>query len=438
MRFIADLHVHSRYSRATSREMGPEGLWRWSQLKGIRVVGTGDFTHPKYFRELQDKLQPAEKGLFRLKKSFQADISEDIPVSCRSDVSFMLQAEVSSIYSKGGRTRKVHSILLAPGFREAGAINYRLSKIGNLASDGRPILGLDAARLLELVLDASPEAMVVPAHAWTPHFSVFGAASGFDSLAECYGDLAKHIHAIETGLSSDPPMNRRLSALDGIRLISNSDAHSPSKLGREANIFDADVSYAGVAGGIRTGAGLAGTVEFFPEEGKYHLDGHRACGVRLSPEETRRRGFLCPVCGRRLTVGVMHRVEDLADRKTPAESSYVSLIPLVELLSEAIGKGEGTKAVQESYQGLLDRLGSEFRILMDAPLKDIEGAGGELLGQAISRAISLMRKGEVSVEPGYDGVYGKVRVFSAGGMKTSPRQARNSSASRKKGQERLF
>lgn len=406
MRFTADLHVHSRYSRATSAEMRPAGLWRWSQLKGIRVVGTGDFTHPEYFRELQGMLEPAEEGLFKLREPFR---SGDVPASCRSGVSFMLQAEVSSIYSRNGRTRKVHSIVFAPGFEEAGEINRRLSRIGNLQSDGRPILGLDAAELLSLVLDVSPEAMVVPAHAWTPHFSVFGAASGFDSLEECYGDLAGHIHAIETGLSSDPPMNRMLSALDNIRLISNSDAHSPSKLGREANIFDTEVSYAHMTGAIRTGRGFEGTVEFFPEEGKYHLDGHRACGVRFTPGETRANKYLCPVCGRRLTVGVAHRVEELADRKEPGKDKFIYMVPLVEIIAEVMKRGVNTKGVQGMYFGLLSALGNEFYVLMEAPLEDIGRAGGGVLASAVSN----MRRGKVRVEPGYDGVYGKVGVLNA-------------------------
>jgi uncharacterized protein (TIGR00375 family) len=428
MKFMADLHVHSRYSRATSAEMRPGGLWRWSQLKGIRVVGTGDFTHPEYFRELEEMLEPAEEGLFKLREPFR---SGDVPASCRSEVNFMLQAEVSSIYSRDGRTRKVHSIVLAPGFKEAGEINRRLSRIGNLGSDGRPILGLDAAGLLSLVLDVSPEAMVVPAHAWTPHFSVFGAASGFDSLEECYGGLARHIHAIETGLSSDPPMNRRLSALDNIRLISNSDAHSPSKLGREANIFDTEVSYAHITGAIRTGRGFEGTVEFFPEEGKYHLDGHRACGVRFAPRETRAHKYLCPVCGRRLTVGVAHRVEELADRQEPGEEEFISIIPLVEIIAEVLKRGVNTKGVLGMYFDLLSALGNEFYVLMEAPVEDISRAGGEELASAVSN----MRRGEVHVEPGYDGVYGRIGVFKTQNKEDKSPPLRPSG---NKGQQGLF
>jgi len=312
MSFIADLHIHSKYSRATSRDLNPENLWRWAQLKGITVIGTGDFTHPAWLKELREKFNPAKDGLFTLKRDL---MTAELPDSCRSDVFFMLSAEISCIYGKNGRTRKIHSILLVPGFSDAEKINARLSQIGNLHSDGRPILGLDAKELLKIVLDISPQAMVIPAHAWTPHFSVFGAASGFDSIEECYEELSPHIHAIETGLSSDPLMNWRLSALDRITLISNSDAHSPAKLGREGNIFDTDVSYRAITGALKTQTGFTGTIEFFPEEGKYHYDGHRGCGVSFTPKETIRHHGICPVCGKKLTIGVMHRVERLADRE---------------------------------------------------------------------------------------------------------------------------
>ena len=312
MRFIADLHIHSRYSRATSSEMSLEGLWKWAQLKGLVVIGTGDFTHPKWLQEMKVKLEPIGNNIFKLKQNYQ---SNNVPVSCRGEVYFMLTAEISCIYSKNGSLRKIHSLVFVPDFSAAEKINAALSKIGNLSSDGRPIIGLDAKELLRIVLDLSDEAMLVPAHAWTPHFSVFGESSGFDSLKECFDELAPYIYAIETGLSSDPAMNWRLSSLDKITLISNSDAHSPSKLGREANIFDEEISYRAITDAIKTKKGFLGTIEFFPEEGKYHYDGHRACGVSLSPEETIKHNYLCPVCGKRVTVGVMHRVEKLADRK---------------------------------------------------------------------------------------------------------------------------
>lgn len=410
MRFIADLHIHSKYSRATSREMSPENIWKWAQLKGITVIGTGDFTHPKWLEELKEKLKSAGNGLFKLKKEFQ---SNDIPDSCKADVCFLLSAEISCIYSKNGKVRKIHSIIFAPDFKDAAKINTSLAKIGNLAADGRPILGLDAKELLKIVMEASPDAMFVPAHAWTPHFSVFGSASGFDTLEECFEELTPHIHAIETGLSSDPAMNRRLSALDNITLISNSDAHSPAKIGREANIFDTDISYEAIVNAIKTRKGFLGTIEFFPEEGKYHYDGHRLCKVSLTPQETIKRNYLCPVCSKKVTVGVMHRVEKLADRedgfKPKNALSYYSIIPLPEIISEVLKVGVSSKKVNNEYKKILNVLGSEFKILMDAPLSDIEKAGSPL----IREAISLMRSGNIHIAPGYDGEFGKVKIFDS-------------------------
>jgi uncharacterized protein (TIGR00375 family) len=318
---------------------------------------------------------------------------------------------VSCIYSKNGRTRKVHAVVLAPDFAAAARLNLALARIGNLNSDGRPILGLDAKELLRLALEASPDNLFIPAHAWTPHFSVFGAASGFDSLEECFEDLSPHIHAIETGLSSDPLMNWRLSALDKITLVSNSDAHSAAKIGREANVLDTDISYPAIREAIRTRNGFAGTIEFFPEEGKYHYDGHRDCGVSISPKETLHYDHLCPVCGRKVTVGVMHRVEKLADREPgfrPAGApGFTSIIPLPEIIAEGLKCGVNTKKVDALYFALLEKLGSEFSILMDVPLDDIARAGTPLIGEAISR----MRSGRVHIAPGYDGEFGKVRIF---------------------------
>lgn len=408
MRFIADLHIHSRYSRATSRDMSPETIWRWAQLKGIRVIGSGDFTHPLWFRELTEKLAPTGRGLFMLKEEFR---SGDIPELCRADIFFLLSAEISCIYTKKGKTRKIHSLIFVPDFRDAEKITSALSKIGNLKADGRPILGLDAEELLKIVLKSSPDAMLVPAHAWTPHFSVFGAASGFDSLEECFEELTPHIYAIETGLSSDPPMNWRLSALDKITLISNSDAHSPSKIGREANVFDTGISYHAVTDAIRTRKGLVGTIEFFPEEGKYYSDGHRTCEVRLSPAETIRHKYLCPVCGKKVTVGVMHRVVKLADRdegfRPQGSPDFYSLVPLPEIIAQVLKVGVNSKAVERQYFLMLERLGNEFRILMDCPIEEIEGASSHRLAEAVSR----MRAGDVRITPGFDGEYGKVRIF---------------------------
>ncbi len=414
MRFIADLHIHSKYSRATSREMSPESIWRWAQLKGISVIGTGDFTHPEWLKELSEKLEPAGNSLYALKAG---QMTGEIPFSCRNRVDFMLTAEISCIYSKNRKTRKIHSIILAPDFKSAGRINTALSKIGNLKSDGRPILGLDAKELLRIVLDSSPEAMLIPAHAWTPHFSVFGAVSGFDSLEECFEELTPYITAIETGLSSDPPMNWRLSDLDNITLISNSDAHSPAKIGREANILDTELSYRGITDAIRTRNGFSGTIEFFPEEGKYHYDGHRACNVSLPPEETIKHNFLCPVCSKKVTVGVMHRVKSLADREAgfkPADAkAYYSIIPLPEIIAEALKTGVKSKKTVNEYMNLLVKLGSEFSILMDLPLDEIEKAGSPVVMEAIAR----MRSGEVSIAPGFDGEFGKVKIFEEVGKK---------------------
>jgi uncharacterized protein (TIGR00375 family) len=409
MRFVADLHIHSSYSRATSPEMVPEKLWKWAQIKGITVVGTGDFTHPAWFKELTQKLEPLGNGLFRLREEFQG---ETVPDSCAKDIFFLLTAEISCIYRKADKTRKIHSLIFVPDFEDALRVNMMLEKIGNLRADGRPILGLDAKELLKIVLDGSPSAMFVPAHAWTPHFSVFGAVSGFDSLEECFEEWTPHIHAIETGLSSDPPMNRRLSALDGLTLISNSDAHSPAKMGREANIFDTGISYDAIQNAIKTKKGFLGTIEFFPEEGKYHYDGHRACKMRLSPRETIDNNYLCPVCGKKVTVGVLHRVEKLADRVQGTAPSgappYHSLIPLDEIMAETIGVGRASKAVDRVYQNLIEKLGNEFYILMDASLDDIEQAGSPRIREAMAR----VRAGDVNIAPGYDGEFGTIRIFT--------------------------
>ena len=427
MRFIADLHIHSKYSRATSKEMSLESLHKWAQFKGITVIGAGDFTHPEWFDEYKQKLEQLDSNLFKLNKNYVD--SKQVTESCRADIFFMLTAEISCIFSKKGRVRKIHSLLFAPDFHTVSKINSALSKIGNISSDGRPILGLDAKELLKIVLDSSDKAMLVPAHAWTPHFSVFGAASGFDSLEECFEELTPHIYAIETGLSSDPLMNWRIPALDSLTLISNSDAHSPSKLGREANIFETsdlarDVTYEFITKAIKTKKGFAGTIEFFPEEGKYHYDGHRNCGVNLSPEETIRNNYLCPVCGKKVTIGVMHRVEKLAVREhgfRPKDAPpFYSIIPLQEIIAQVIKVGVNSKAVNKQYFNLLDNLGNEFTILMDTPLDDIERAGSPLLREAIAR----MRSGQVYIVPGYDGEFGKVKIFEQVERKEIKGQAR--------------
>ena len=425
MRYFADLHIHSRFSRATSKDVSLESLWKWAQIKGISVIGTGDFTHPEWYKELNKKLDINNNNLLQLRDKYKVNA---IPDSCLNEVSFMLTTEVSCIYSKNGRVRKIHSLIFVPDFAAASKLSHALSKIGNISSDGRPILGLDAKTLLKIVLDISHETMFVPAHAWTPHFSVFGASSGFDSLEECFDELTPNIYAIETGLSSNPAMNWRLSSLDTITLISNSDAHSPAKIGREANIFDTsnpplppfskgghggitEISYEFITHAIKTKQGFAGTIEFFPEEGKYHYDGHRSCGVNLSPEETVRHHYLCPACGKKVTVGVMHRVDKLADREDGFKPSgappFYSMIPLQEIIAETKKVGVSSKAVTTDYLQLIEKLGNELKILMDLPLDEIENAGSPLLKEAISR----VRSGNVHIAPGYDGEYGKINIL---------------------------
>ena len=415
MTFYADLHVHSKYSRATSPNCDLEHLAVWARKKGIGIVATGDFTHPAWRAELKEKLVPAEPGLFRLRPDLERFVEERLPAACRSRrtaVRFMLSVEISTIYKKFDKTRKIHHLIYTPDFDSTDRVVDSLSRIGNLHSDGRPILGLDSRHLLEIALESGPGSYLVPAHIWTPWFAALGSKSGFDAIDDCYGDLAPHIFAVETGLSSDPPMNWRVSSLDRFRLVSNSDAHSPEKLGREVCVFDTDLDYFALRGALETGEGYEGTLEFFPEEGKYHLDGHRNCHVRLSPGETRERDGVCPACGKPLTVGVMHRVEDLADRPeeaAPPETAGTmqSLIPLPEILSEIHGVGPKSKRVARHYESLLGQLGPELPLLNSLPLEDIAPAASSLVTEAVSR----LRRQEVIRQAGYDGVYGTIRLF---------------------------
>ncbi len=411
MAFYADLHIHSKYSRATSKQCDLEHLTLWARKKGITVVGTGDFTHPAWLAELKQKLIPAEPGLFQLRPEAERAIASQLPRACHGVTRFMLSVEISTIYKKGERTRKVHHLIYAPDFASAERLIERLVKIGNLASDGRPILGLDSRHLLEIVLESGSGPYLVPAHIWTPWFAALGSKSGFDAIDDCYADLAPHIFAVETGLSSDPSMNWRVSSLDRFRLVSNSDAHSPAKLGREACVFDTDLDYFSIRKALETGQGYVGTVEFFPEEGKYHLDGHRACNVRLSPQETRAYNGRCPVCGKPVTVGVMHRIEELADREeeTPPDTagSVQSLVPLPEMLSEILQVGANSKRVAQQYESLLGQLGPELMLLNEVPLDDIRKSTSALLAEAIGR----LRNQLVIREAGYDGEYGIIRLF---------------------------
>ena len=415
MAFYADLHIHSKYSRATSRNCDLEHLAIWARKKGIAIVGTGDFTHPAWRAEIREKLVPAEPGLFRLRPEIERAVEEQLPPACRSErttTRFMLSVEISTIYKKLDKTRKIHHLIYTPYFDAMDRVTASLDRIGNLNSDGRPILGLDSRHLLEITLESDPGSYLVPAHIWTPWFAALGSKSGFDAIDDCYGDLAPHIFAVETGLSSDPPMNWRVSSLDRFRLVSNSDAHSPEKLGREVCVFDTDLDYFALRRALETGEGYGGTLEFFPEEGKYHLDGHRSCEVRLSPNETRKHEGLCPVCGKPLTVGVMHRVEDLADRPEEAAppataGAMQSLIPLPEILSEILAVGPKSRRVSRHYESLLGRLGPELPLLNAVPVEDIRPASSSLVAEAVSR----LRRQEVVRHAGYDGVYGTIRLF---------------------------
>ena len=413
MRLVADIHLHSHYSRATSKNLTLEHLWKWAQIKGVQVVATGDIAHPGWLAELRDKLEPAEAGLFRLKPEHTAALADQVPAACRGTVRFLIGGEISNIYKKYDRTRKVHNIVFAPSIDATARLQAELEKIGNIRSDGRPILGLDSRDLLEIVLAVDDRCHLIPAHIWTPWFSILGSKSGFDSVQECYADLTQHIFAVETGLSSDPPMNWRVSWLDRYTLISNSDAHSPQKLAREATCFDTELSYDALFGALRSGdrRHYRGTIEFFPEEGKYHLDGHRKCGVCWEPATTRAHAGRCPACGKPVTVGVYHRMEELADRphgtRPPAAGPFTSLIPLPEALSEMLGVGPGSKRVQREYHRLVERLGPELAILQEVPLEEIDAAGGAVLAEGIRR----MRAGEVRAQSGYDGEYGVIRLF---------------------------
>lgn len=410
---VADLHLHSRYSRATSRDLDPEHLWLAAQHKGLDLLGTGDFTHPQWLAELREKLVETGDGAYVLKPELAAALAPQVPASCRRAVRFLLSGEISCIYKRHGATRKVHVLIIMPHLAAVEALNARLARLGNIRSDGRPILGLDARDLLELCLEVEPGVIFIPAHIWTPWFSLFGSKSGFDRIEDCFGDLTGHIEALETGLSSDPAMNWRLSALDRYTLVSNSDAHSPDKLAREANLLNCQPTYPALAAALadHEGEAFAGTLEFFPDEGKYHLDGHRKCNQRLSPEETRRHGGRCPVCGGAITVGVLSRVEELADRPAGQgpviRRAFESLVPLGEVLGEVMQRGPATKGVRQALQELRAKLGPELYILRQAPLEELGRVGGPLLAEAIDR----MRGGRVWLEGGYDGEFGVVRLF---------------------------
>ncbi|MFA6349828.1 MAG: endonuclease Q family protein [Candidatus Omnitrophota bacterium] len=397
MEFVADFHIHSKYSRATSKDMDIRHLSEWAKIKGIQLIGTGDFTHHLWLEELKNSLEDCGNGLYQF-----------------NGVNFILTSEISSIYSKNNRCYRIHNIIVAPSFKSVDAINETLSRVGNLASDGRPILGLDAAELARIVFDIDENCMVIPGHIWTPWFSLFGSMSGFDRIADCFEDQTTKIFALETGLSSDPAMNWRLSALDRFSLISNSDSHSPQKIGREGNVFDCDLDYMTIRDVLRTKdkKRFLYTIEFFPEEGKYHYDGHRLCNTRMSPQETKKNNGRCPKCNKPVTVGVMNRVEQLADRPLgyipPNSIPFKNLIPLDEIIADAKGMGKASQTVEREYRGCLSKFGTEFEILLKADKKDLI----KNLPAKIAEGVIRMREGKVNIKAGYDGEYGTIDIFS--------------------------
>lgn len=414
MELIVDLHIHSHFSRATSRDCTLEGLYRWGKLKGINIIGTGDFTHPQWFAEIRENLEPAEDGLFKLRDDLAAPIDQALPVSVRNNlIRFVPTVEIATIYKKGDKVRKLHQLIVMPSLKSVSELNARLERIGNLKADGRPILGLDSKELLRHALEVDARGLYIPAHIWTPWFGMFGSKSGFDSIAEAYDELAPEIRAIETGLSSDPFMNWRIAGLDGLAITSHSDAHSPGKLGREATMVRSQVSYDDIIGAFKTNdQRLIGTIEFFPEEGKYHYDGHRACGVRFTPEETKAHSGICPKCAKPLVVGVDYRVSELAVRpadhqpNNPKQVEYI--IPLIEILAELHGvKTTSGKAVQESYHQAIEQLGDEFSILRHRGIEEVQATSIPLLHHAIKK----LRAGDVVRDPGYDGLFGTIKVF---------------------------
>ncbi|MGB3341194.1 MAG: endonuclease Q family protein [bacterium] len=393
---IADLHIHSRYSRATSKEMMIPKIAEYANLKGINLVATSDFTHPQWLKELKANLIEAGNGIYEY-----------------GGVKFILNVEVNNIYTKKGKLRRLHNLIFAPDFATVEKINSYLTKYGKLASDGRPILSLDSLEMFKSLLDISPDIFLIPAHIWTPWFSMFGSNSGFDSIDECFGDMKDSIFAMETGLSSDPAMNWRLSVLDNYTLVSNSDAHSPSRLGREVNVFKEDLDYFQLRDVLmnKDKNKFLYTIEFYPEEGKYHYDGHRKCDVRLSPKEARFNNNLCPVCSRSLTIGVLHRIESLSDRDegfVPENSiPYKRMVPLEEIIAEAKGCGRDTVGVKNEYRRLCGIFENEFEILLNTSIDELKNNADERIALAVDR----VRRGDLIINPGYDGEFGTVRIF---------------------------
>jgi len=446
MQVIADLHIHSKYSRAVSPQMTIPFIWEWAKRKGITLMTTGDWTHPLWIREIKQNLEETGMGLLKIKdqsSKIKDEWGENIKANS-IDPLFLLTTEISSIYSQGGRLRRIHNLIWSPSIATADQINKELlSRGANLSSDGRPIVGLTSIQIAELVLSIDPSCLIVPCHIWTPWFSLYGSESGFDSIDECFGSYAKYIYAVETGLSSDPAMNWRIKELDSRSIVSSSDAHSGPKLGREATVFElAELSYKAICEAIiNRGESvnankIAYTIEFHPEEGKYHWTGHRNCGIKQTPEETKKKGVVCPVCGKKLTIGVMHRVEQLAKRSEeelklsvvnkqlsegknsikitesstqPSRPPYVMLVPLQEILSEALGGMPTGQVVQNEYKKLTDGFGGEFEVLLNIDINKIKNISGERVGEAIEK----VRNNDMTVDPGYDGVFGKVKIWKA-------------------------
>lgn len=419
MELVVDLHIHSHYSRATSRQMNTEDLYRWGKIKGINIIGTGDFTHPMYFAELKEKLEPAEPGLFCLKKEYAKSIDAQLPKSVKNNlIRFVLTVEVSNIYSKGGKVRKLHNLIIVPDFKTAAEINNQLSKIGNLKADGRPIIGMDSKKLLEISLNSHPDSLFVPAHIWTPWFSMFGSKSGFDSIEEAFEEFSDKIVAIETGLSSDPYMNWRIKELQTRTIISNSDAHSPQKLGREATLVNCELRYVDIIGAIKTNdERLIATIEFYPEEGKYHNDGHRLCNISFTPEESKKNNNICPVCKKPLVIGVQNRVNTISnfpsDYRFKSSKKVEYIIPLAEMIAEIYKvKSSSSVKVMAEYEKLYSIFGDEFSMLRRVELREFIKSGFVEIGNTIRK----MRKGEVLITAGYDGVFGVIKVLENRGV----------------------
>ena len=422
-KFVADLHLHSSYSRATSPSLNFDTLSEWAKLKGIHLLASADFTHPVWWKKTRETL----------KESKNSNLYE------YNGVHFILGTEISSIYSQGGKLRRIHSLIYFPNFVDVEKFNLELGKKTNLAADGRPITGLSAKQLLEMALGVNEKALFIPAHAWTPWFSLYGSNSGFDSIEECFGDLAKYIYAIETGLSSDPEMNWRIAELDSRSIVSFSDAHSCQKLGREATIFDTEFTYEGILKALKNQK-IAFTIEFFPEEGKYHFTGHRNCKVKQSPSDTARDGIICSQCNKKLTIGVMQRIEYLAEKDRTENfvlkdrPGFKRMVPLLEILAESLGKPVASPVVLEEYRNLIKNFGSEFSVLLKAPVNEIEKAASP----RISEGVDKVRRGDIVIEPGYDGVYGVVKIWNEKNVLTKKEAIPQQKENQASGQISLF